>query len=164
MNEPPKQQESDIDRRLVNLSEEELDEALSTLEHILRHRHVVPDDHPHAAAAADHDEALPILKDVVIPGDPPTPLAMDTGPDGAFEVHDSYDESLEPAPHHDDLVVRLVNELEIIIESCVDDALAAAKRNLMVKMKNHLDIVLPEILDELEHRRFETDDDDQAAD
>lgn len=146
------------------LSEEELEEALSTLEHILRHRHVVPDYHEQTPPPVDHEEALPILKDVVIPGDPPARLAMDAEPDGAFEVHDVYDESLEPAPHHDDLVVRLVNELDIIIESCVDDALAAAKRELMVKMKNHLDIVLPEILEELERRRFDPDDDDQGAD
>ncbi len=146
-----------------SLSEEELEEALSTLEHILRHRHVVPDYHEQIPPPADREEALPILKDVVIPGDPPAPLAMDGEPDGSFEVHDTYDEALEAAPHHDDLVVRLVNELDIIIESCVDDALAAAKRELMVKMKNHLDIVLPEILEELERRRFEPDD-DQSAD
>lgn len=154
MNEPPADHEPQERREAGQLSEEELEEALSTLEHILRHRHVVPDSRE--PAAEPPGDTLPLLKNVVIPGDPPTPLPVEPPAQAADDWH----ESLEPAPPHDDLVVRLVNELDIIIESCVDSALAEAKQDLMVKMKNHLDIVLPEILDELERRRYEDPEDD----
>jgi hypothetical protein len=115
-----------------------LDSALNTLEDILQHRRVVSregDTPPEPPPG----ETLPLLRDVVIPGEP-----------GARR------DDLEPEPlhlpPHDDLVRRLVSELDIIIESCVDAALAEAKKDLMGKLKNHLEIVLPEILDELERR------------
>ncbi len=60
--------------------------------------------------------------------------------------------SLEEMPPYSDLLSRLGSELEIIIESCVDEALTQARRDLMVQIKNHLDIVLPEILYQLTRR------------
>ena len=159
MTEPPDNREPPAEGPAAGLSKEELDDALSTLEHILRHRHVVPSGHQGDSPPAA-DDHLPLLKNVVVPGDPPAPLPFAEEDDADF----GPEEAAGPAPHHDDLVVRLVNELEIIIESSVDDALAAAKRELMVKMKTHLDIVLPEILDELARRRLDPDREEDGWD
>lgn len=122
-----------------------LDSALNTLEDILQHRQGLADgDDPSRVPETPRGETLPLLRDVVIPGRTATgPAQLDPEP-----LH---------LPPHDDLVRRLVNELDIIIESCVDAALAEAKKDLMGKLKNHLEIVLPEILDELERRMADED-------
>lgn len=132
--------------------EHPLEGALNDLEGILEDRHVVPEPPPSEESAPEPEpneappsaqepttEPLPLLDDVVVPGDPDMP------PPGTIQ-HDDL-------PPHDDLITRLVNELEIIIEGCVDEALANAKTDFMAKMKNHLEIVLPEMLDELSRRR-----------
>lgn len=135
--------------------EKNLDSALDALQGILESRHVVPDrppaepDPPPLAFSESSRSTLPLLDEVVIPGG-----LLDE------EISDFTDdepgvEPLEEMPPYSDLLSRLGSELEIIIENCVDEALSQARQDLMVQIKNHLDIVLPEILYQLTRRNDE---------
>ena len=48
---------------------------------------------------------------------------------------------------------RLANELEVIIQTGVDEALKIANQKIMHRVHNHVAIVLPEILEEIEHEQ-----------
>ncbi len=130
----------------------DLDSALDALQGILEHRHVVPDqpptelDPPPLPFSRSSQDTLPLLDEVVIPGG-----LLDAETDG-FQGDKPASEPLEEMPPYSDLLSRLASELEIIIENCVDEALSQAKQDLMVQIKNHLDIVLPEILYQLTRR------------
>ncbi len=142
----------DADENQPTTPEKNLDSALDALQGILESRHVVPDrpptqpDPPPLAFSESSQGTLPLLDDVVIPGgllDEETSDLTDDEP-GV--------EPLEEMPPYADLLSRLGSELEIIIENCVDEALSQARQDLMVRIKNHLDIVLPEILYQLTRR------------
>ena len=122
----------------------DLERVLSALEDILSDRHGVRDDA--SRTPPPEGDQLPLLKNVVVPGDLLFTAAGEAGPA-------EPEPAPEALPPHQDLVRRLASELEVIIESCVDEALAAARKDLMAKLSNHLDIVLPELLEELERRR-----------
>ncbi len=135
--------------------EKNLDNALDALQGILESRHVVPErpptepDPPPLAFSESPRVTLPLLDEVVIPGG-----LLDE------EINDFADDEpggapLEEMPPYSDLLSRLGSELEIIIENCVDEALSQARQDLMVQIKNHLDIVLPEILYQLTRRNDE---------
>jgi len=128
-----------------------LDNALDTLQGILERHHGVldPQDSGHADKADQRSEPLPLLEEVIIRGTDAETEATDLPP----EEEEPSPPPLEAVPPYADLLNRLASELDIIIESCVDEALAQAKHDLLVKIKNHLDIVLPEILDELSKRK-----------
>ncbi len=129
--------------------------AINTLEDILEDQHVAPDGPDLAGPEGDEvgegslaePEIIPLLNNVIVPGQ-----ALNRS-DGPVVEDVAMQEELPEIPPHDDLVLRLVNELEIIIEGRVDEALASAKKDLMASIKNHLEIVLPEMLDELERRK-----------
>lgn len=135
------------------LSEEEiaLNNALNILEDILENRQVVSDAHHQDTSAElplhdeelplNSDEDLPVLNEVVIPGN-----------DFIENIQIQPQPEHVEIPQHNDLIARLVNEMNVIIESSVDDALTEAKKEVMAKLKNHLDIVLPEIVDEILRR------------
>ena len=143
------------DRSKHPASDKDLDAALDTLQGILENRHVVPDrtppepEPPPLGFPESSPEPLPLLNEVVIPGG-----LLD---EGMLELPDDEPrtQSLEEMPPYSDLLSRLGSELEIIIENCVDEALTQARRDLMVQIKNHLDIVLPEILYQLTRRNSE---------
>ncbi len=131
--------------------------ALETLQSILESRHVVPDDGPADAEHPEHpwdpkQDTLPLLEEVVVPGavldDETTPPSKPITPA----------EPMAPVPPYTDLLSRLASELDVIIESCVDEALDQAKQEMMAQIKHHLDIVLPEMLDELIRRQDEDQD------
>lgn len=139
----------DQEGRAPPASGDRLEGALSALEGMLENRHVVPGEHrdagpgpgPHSRLVPE-PEVLPLLQDVVEPGAPVREASSEA-------------EGLDRLPPHNDLVTRLVSELDVIIEACVDEALDKAKKELMARLKNHLEIVLPEILEELERRQGE---------
>ena len=79
---------------------------------------------------------MPLLDEVVVPGDemvglPPTVTPADLSP-VAQRLFD-----------------RLASEIDVIVQTGVDDALKAAAKNIRARVKQHVAIVLPEILDEL---------------
>jgi hypothetical protein len=145
----PKQPDKN-EPRPRRVSQDALDDALNRLEGMLARQHAVPEQEPGPKpeeTTGPEAEPLPLLDEVVSPGDLFEVGAPQPGP-----------VRLEAVPAYGDLLSRLASELDIIIESCVDEALAQAKQDLPVKIKNHLDIVLPEILDELSRRQADDHD------
>ncbi len=151
---------------------EELDGALNTLQSMLERRHVVPgelraqagDQDPPGSreVPADADD-LPVLRNVVIPGQPGFASHVasqdeEVEDEEVWRPHQPWPESshfvhTESMPPYNDLVKRLASEVDVIIEDCVDEALAKARKEIVGRIKNHLDIVLPEILEEMQHRK-----------
>jgi hypothetical protein len=84
----------------------------------------------------EENDELPVLSEIVIPGPAPAPAPQ--APTRS-----------EPLSGHDDLVQRLVSEVEVIVRDCVDQSLARARRDIRVRIRQHLDILMPEILAEL---------------
>ena len=140
-------------------AEESLSEALSGLERILVQRQrrarpdtppddIRPDPRPRASAPRAADDAaqytIPMLNDVVVPGNdtPSTPA------DGGRDVH-----PLQPGPEEEELcrrlTERLANEIEVLVQARVETAVAEAAHDIREQVRNHLEIMLPEILEEL---------------
>jgi hypothetical protein len=152
---------------------EALDGVLDALQGMLERRHVVPPGMPGGAPVGpaprepttDEDD-LPVLDQVVVPGavaGSPWPLAPEHGPESvaaARPAEPATEPPTEPLellgaaalPAYDDLVKRLASEVEIIIESSLHESLARAHKDIRARIKQHLDIVLPEILEELRVR------------
>jgi len=161
MNDNPAKSGNERKRRVT--AEQSLNEALSSLEEILERSHDAHEESSAPAAAQSRREAaatpggsddarpgrdsgsgqtaIPLLHDVVMPGDENT-VAADT------------DES----PSDDDaqacrqFVERLANEIEVIVHARVEAAVRDAADDIREQVRNHLDIMLPEILDELRQR------------
>jgi hypothetical protein len=150
---------TDTDLRSDNVPDQTLS-ALDELESLLSNKHELPqpdaianvmsvpivDPHPTAGAdgpgdlGAEHDGqyTIPLLEDVVKLGQPaptlpPAPLNAPI--------------SLSPVAQR--LFERLASEIDVIVQTGVDDALKAAARDIRKRVKQHVAIVLPEILDEL---------------
>lgn len=110
-------------------------DAIDDLETLLSERHGMP------AKAGERVEldgqyTIPLLNEVVRqgqedidPGRPPPTLS----------------------PQAQRLFERLASEIDVIVQTGVDDALKAAARDIRKRVKDHVSIVLPEILDELSH-------------
>ena len=131
--------------------------ALDDLESLLSDKHDLPEApdgapvlsvpviDPHAAAGApsagehgiEHDGqyTIPLLEDVVKPGLSMPPVASDP--------------PVTLSPMAQRLFDRLASEIDVIVQTGVDDALKAAARDIRKRVKQHVAIVLPEILDEL---------------
>ncbi len=162
-----------------NEVEESLSDALSDLEQILqRHEGTDPgtgsrDDagtgmadkrRHHSGARSDNTTTddkdteqyvIPLLDDVVIPGTEghaPPPLAS-TAEAPLIEVEDD-----EPALRRR-LAERLASEIDIITQHCMEAALETARAEIRVQVRNHLDIILPEIVEELNQLRRRSNDD-----
>ncbi len=166
----PKKKKKSRQKQESGPSVESLGSALNALEGILEDQHVVPGSSiptkANTGSSSDEQETIPLLEDIVIPGQKLTDATeTTTGAGDPYETeagavlpeHSHSSASMHPRhtvlPVHNDLTLRLVNELEIIIEDSVAETLSQAKQELITKVKNHLDIVLPEILAELERRR-----------
>ena len=66
-------------------------------------------------------------------------------------VDDESEPPPELSPMARRLFDRLASEIDVIVQTGVDDALKAAARDIRQRVKDHVAIVLPEILDELSH-------------
>jgi len=137
-------------------AEESLSEALSGLERILvkRQRRSRPQDvapgEPAARESAQRPPAddaqytIPMLNEVVAPGDeiPPLPAA------GAADVQPP-----EAGPEEEELcrrlTERLANEIEVLVQARIETAVQEAAGDIREQVRNHLEIMLPEILEEL---------------
>ena len=145
----------DADENQKATPEKDLDSALDALQGILERRHVVPGqpptepDPPPLPFSQSTQDTLPLVDEIVIPG------GLLDEESGGLQDDEPASEPLEEMPPYSDLLSRLASELEIIIENCVDEALSQARQDLMVQIKNHLDIVLPEILYQLGRRNIE---------
>ncbi len=133
---------------------ESLNDALDDLEDMLnRHKgegegdDETATDEPRNEATepviGDSQYSIPLLNDVVslpvtgVPAPPQTPPAAD----------DDYAESVQR------MAERLSSEIDIIVQGAVDEAIDLLRRDIGERLREHLDITLPEILEELVHLR-----------
>lgn len=131
-------------------AEESLTDALNGLEQILEHRQRAPSGVPKPEpkqpkpAPSDAQYTIPLLHDVVVPG------GEETG--GRIAEHGHRD-MLEPEVEYDEayqkLAERLANEIEVIVQARVEAAVGEATRDIREQVRNHLEIMLPEIIEEL---------------
>ena len=147
----------------ASLIEESLHDALSDLEQILN-RHESPAEFPHDGdrvdATADERVAdntttgdaaeqyiIPLLDEVVIAGPDSFPLQPAVSEDPLL-----IDDDDEPALRKR-LAERLASEIEIIMQDRIEAALETAREEIRDQVRNHLDITLPEIVEELHQLR-----------
>lgn len=130
------------------------------------------DDHQDSS---DH-HAIPLLNDVVIPGismtqrestdqksdanshvpehlDHATIMAQLTGPTVHSDQNESFANDMDEASLRSRLADRLASEVEVMVQARLEDALMAVCADIRRQVRNHMDIVLPEIVDNmLQHR------------
>ncbi len=130
-------------------AEESLSEALNGLEKILEHRRRPPrethertDSEPQRPPA-DPQYTIPLLHDVVLPGDGLT------GPDADRGHGEPLEPDMEEAAACRKLVERLANEIEVIVQARVEAAVQEATEDIREQVRKHLEIMLPEIIEEL---------------
>ncbi len=143
---------SDAFRQDANTSaaEESLSDALNGLEQILvnRHRAPSPAEKPAESAPKPGSEnsqyTIPLLHDVVVPGgDGPVVPSDEPG----------YGQAHAPDPDDDEacrkLAERLANEIEVIVQARVEAAVLEAAGDIREQVRTHLEIMLPELIEEL---------------
>lgn len=126
-----------------------LNEALSDLEHILgdqdsRDGDLLDPGAPPLEDPLTQQYTIPLLDDVVLPG---TELTEISSPPVKKALHSPA--SIERDEDCQAVVRRLANEIEIIIQASVDEALRQANIDMAERVKKHIEITLPEILDEI---------------
>ncbi|NIR28032.1 MAG: hypothetical protein GWN84_01585 [Gammaproteobacteria bacterium] len=121
---------------------ESLNEALDALAELLERTSTESGAADAAGSGIDTEDeegsfSIPLLEDVVQPEQ-----------EGA---------EAEPAVPREEvyrqLVDRLTNEIEIIVQTGLDEALGEARRRILAQVKEHVEIILPEILEELARAR-----------
>ncbi|MDX1512653.1 MAG: hypothetical protein R3174_02820 [Gammaproteobacteria bacterium] len=125
-------------------AEVSLNEALNDLERILESQKDAGDAADKTTETpAGEQYNIPLLNDVIVPGaersDSHEPYVPPTAPPGSPE----YEEACRL------LVTRIANEIEVIVQSRVEAALSSATEEIRQQVQNHIEIMLPEILDEI---------------
>lgn len=137
--------------RKTRAAKASLNEALSDLEQILEKRRPSADSRKKRAAdiPARRQYDIPLLDEVIRPGrgaaDRPTAGNESPAPPGPGSA--DYEEACRL------LVARIANEIEVIVQSRIEAALQSATDEIRRQVKNHIEIMLPEILDEITHER-----------
>jgi len=131
-------------------AEESLSDALNGLERILEHRRATP----HAAKAPRAEQAdaaptdaqytIPLLHDVVVPGGDAAGGQMDVKSASASVAAEVDDDEA-----YRKLAERLANEIEVIVQARVEEALQEASNDIREQVRKHLEIMLPELVEEL---------------
>ena len=134
----------------TSAAEESLSEALNGLEQILERRKPAPpgrrepDRERPNPGPADPQYTIPLLHDVVVPGD-----------DGPHEQASGQplEEALEPGAEAGEacrkLAERLANEIEVIVQARIEAAVQEAAGDIREQVRNHLEIMLPELIEDL---------------
>ena len=134
----------------TSAAEESLSDALNGLEQILESRKTAPSkagnsgESKPTAASEDSQYTVPLLHDVVVPGS-----------DSSVGQDDEPKSVEAQAPNLDDdeacrkLAERLANEIEVIVQARVEAAVHEAAVDIREQVRNHLEIMLPEIIEEL---------------
>lgn len=121
---------------------ESLNEALDALADLLERTSAEGGTSEAAGTGTDTDEeessfSIPLLEDVVEP--------------------DQEGAAAEPSVPREEiyrrLVDRLTNEVEIIVQTGLDEAVGDARRRILAQVKEHIEIILPEVLEELARTR-----------
>lgn len=135
-------------------AEESLNEALNDLERILEQRRRLADNgsvtDSETPPGGQYD--IPLLNDVIVPGEDASPEHDDdrpasSGAHAALSGHPDYDAVCRM------LVTRIASEIEVIVQSRIEAALENATDEIRQQVRNHIEIMLPEILEEIVHSR-----------
>lgn len=130
-------------------AEESLNQALNDLEKILdQQKDASSAEDITAPTPAGQQYDIPLLNDVIVPEDgemeaPAEPYEPPTAPPGSPE----YDHASRL------LVARIASEIEVIVQSRIEAALEKATIEIRQQVKNHIEIMLPEILEEIIQNR-----------
>jgi hypothetical protein len=107
-----------------------------------------------AQAGGDGDQiaqgqyTIPLLSEVVSPG-PSGPLEAER--ESPTQAHSLPPLAEDPASQ--ELIRRLASEIEVIVHTAVDEAVGRAHAAIRDQVQQHLDIVLPEIVEEIVERQ-----------
>jgi hypothetical protein len=133
----------------TSAAEESLSDALNGLEQILENRQGASstaessDESRRIPANEDSQYTIPLLHDVVVPG-------SGGSVDQSAEAHPG--EARGPNLDDDEaclkLAERLANEIEVIVQARVEAAVREAAEDIHEQVRNHLEIMLPEIIEE----------------
>lgn len=128
-----------------------LNDALNDLEQILEKQRPSSDAGPGTTEKTPSGQQydIPLLNDVVLPGDG----VADASPAGYAPPEQPKPGSPEYEEACRILVARIANEIEVIVQSRIEAALQSATDDIRQQVKNHIEIMLPEILDEITHER-----------
>ena len=128
--------------------EASLNDALSDLERMLEQQG--PEPREIEKTPGEEQYTIPLLDEVVIPGPGVEPQVA-----ARIVAHDAdadaFDDD-EPALRRR-LAERLASEIEVIVYDRVERAIEQAKDDLREQVRNHLDIILPEIVEEILQQR-----------
>ena len=122
--------------------EASLNDALNDLERMLERQ-----DRP-VRESDDDGYDIPLLDEVVIPGPGVAEVDAATVP----AMGDNFLEDDEPALRRR-LAARLASEVEVIVGDRIEQAIELAKDEIREQVRNHLDIILPEIVEEILQQR-----------
>ena len=102
-------------------------------------------DDMNVRAREAHDDAyrIPLLDEVVIPGKA-MPAARTAA--SAYAEHPELPDD-EPALRRR-LATRLASEIDVIVQDRIEAAMESARSQIIEQVRNHIDIMLPEIVDE----------------
>lgn len=154
--------------REESMIDETLHHALNDLEQILERRQgatAAKDTGQHTGEALINEDSdqysIPLLDEVVRPGTEPQvslPPVSAAQPQAivASQRHDELDGDSEPALRRR-LAERLASEIEIITQDRIEAALEKAHEEIRAQVRNHLDIILPEVVEELSQARRRRD-------
>ncbi len=136
-------------------AEASLNEALTDLERILERRKPTAErvSKSSTKTQAGQQYDIPLLNEVVLPGDG-VPAAPPAGNEPAAPPEPGSTEYEEASRL---LVAKIANEIEVIVQSRIEAALESATDEIRQQVKNHIEIMLPEILDEITHDRRRKD-------
>jgi hypothetical protein len=132
-------------------AEESLSEALNGLEQILEQRKPAPpgvhepDREQPKPGLADPQYTIPLLHDVVVPGgdEPNEPLSDQPRGEEPLEPRAEATEACRK------LAERLANEIEVIVQARTETAVQEAAEDIREQVRNHLEIMLPELIEDL---------------
>ena len=124
-------------------AEESLDEALDYLERMLEGREGSQSERPGSPPAEEHQYEIPLLDEVVRPGSESEPAP--------FPAAEHEGEAFEELSRR--VAERLASEIEIIVNDSIERAVGEALADAQARIRDHLAIVLPEIVEELRHAR-----------
>jgi hypothetical protein len=114
-----------------------LNEVLDDLEQMLHTRRGPEETQAPAAEGGDDPYCIPLLDEVIEVG-PAAPASTRIRPTDPAA-----------ADFRRRVVERLASEIEVIVHSRVERALASAAEDIRKQVREHIAIILPEILDEL---------------
>jgi hypothetical protein len=137
--------------RKTRAAKASLNEALNDLEQILEKRKppATSGKKRVAETPARRQYDIPLLDEMIRPGRvvADRPAAGNQAPAPPVPGSAEYEEACRL------LVARIANEIEVIVQSRIEAALQSATDEIRRQVKNHIEIMLPEILDEITQER-----------